>query len=80
MEMTDMERIPESFKLTEDDIKEAIAYWLNSEHGNGDGYDSDFDIEFDVQVKREVPKGAPYGGMTDMIEVKVVSAKAVKTE
>jgi len=75
-----MERVPESFRLTEDDIKEAIAYWLNREHLQDDDYDYDFNIEFDVQVKREVPPGAPRGGMTDMMEVKVVTAIAVKDD
>jgi hypothetical protein len=68
-----MERIPETLKLSEDDIKEAIEYWLQNEHG----YDANFDVTFDVQTKREIPKGAPYGGMADPIETKVVTAVAV---
>ena len=39
-----MKKIPETFELDEDDIKEAIAYWLNGQHSDDSEYDSDFDI------------------------------------
>lgn len=70
-----MKRIPETFILSEDDIREAIALWLNQQHIQSSSVEYDFDITFDVQVKREIPKGL--GGMTDGIEAKVITAKAV---
>ena len=74
-----MKRIPERFELTQDDIKEAIAYWLNAEHAT-DSYQYDFNIEFKTEtVDGKPPKGAPVGGMSDY-RVTVISAIAMKEE
>jgi hypothetical protein len=72
-----MKKIPETFELSEDDIQEAIAHWLNEEHCDGE-YVYDFDISFSVdRVAVTPPKGAPVGGMGDY-SVQKISAKAVK--
>jgi len=72
-----MKKIPETFELTEDDIKEAIAHWLNAEHCDGE-YNYDFDVSFSVdRVAVAPPKGAPVGGMSDFTK-QVITAKAVK--
>lgn len=75
-----VDRIPETYVLSEEDIREAITLWLNQEHLQDEDYSYDFEITFDVQTKREVPKGAVMGGMTAPIEVKVITAKAVKDD
>jgi len=72
-----MKRIPERFELTEDDIKEAIALWLNQEHST-DEYDYSFTISFKTERKEgKPPPGAPSGGMSDW-SVEVVTAIAEK--
>jgi hypothetical protein len=77
-----MKKIPESFELDEDDIKEAIAYWLNAEHGDGEGYDSDFDITFasseEIDAEADRNYKGPRGGMYEPARKTVVTAKAVK--
>jgi hypothetical protein len=72
-----MRRIPEKFELTEQDIKTAIAYWLNHEVEK-EGIDFTYNVDFRVE-RRETspPKGAPVGGMTDY-SVQVISAVAEK--
>lgn len=73
-----MKRVPETFELDEDDIREAIAHWLNAEHSDGE-YSSDFNITFKAREKRSPGKGPP-GGMNDDIVTTVISAVAVKDE
>lgn len=73
-----MKKIPETFELTEDDIREAIAYWLNNEHLDNE-YENNFDISFKAAEKRSPGKGPP-GGMNDDIVTTVISAVAVKDE
>lgn len=41
-----MKKIPETFNLDEDDLKEAITYWLNNEHND----DSEFDFDYDIKI------------------------------
>jgi hypothetical protein len=74
---SNMEKIPETFKLDEDDIREAITEWLNEHHGDSDWHD--FTIEFQATEKRSPGKG-PLGGMNDDIITTVVSAVATKDE
>ena len=73
----DMEKIPETFKLDEDDIKEAITEWLNEHHGDSDWHD--FTIELKATEKRSPGRGLP-GGMNDDIVTTVITAVAVKDE
>ncbi len=72
-----MEKIPETFKLDEDDIREAITEWLNEHHGDSNW--SDFVIEFKTTEKRSPGRGLP-GGMNDDIVTTVISAIATKDE
>jgi hypothetical protein len=74
-----MKKIPESYELTEEDIKEAIAYWLNNEHLDNE-YENNFTIEFKSEQKESYPKGGPRGGMSDPVITTVVTAVAVKDE
>jgi hypothetical protein len=75
-----MKKIPEAYELDEDDIREAITYWLNEQID--DGFEHDFDITLNAE---EVPdteadtnyKG-PRGGMYEPPMKKVFSAKAEK--
>ncbi len=73
----EMERVPETFKLDEDDLREAITEWLNEHHQND--YNFDYTIEFKVTEKRSPGKGMP-GGMNDDIVTIVVSAIATVDE
>lgn len=73
----DMEKIPETYKLDEDDIREAITEWLNEHHQ--DSYNYDYTIEFKVTDKRSPGRGLP-GGMNDDIVTTVITAVAVKDE
>ena len=66
----DMEKIPETFKLDEDDLREAITEWLN-EHHCDDGYSHDFVIEFKATEKRSSGRGLS-GGMNDDIVTHVI--------
>lgn len=72
-----MERIPETFKLDEDDLREAITEWLNEHHQND--YNYDYTIEFKVTEKRSPGRGLA-GGMNDDIVTTVVSAVATRDE
>jgi hypothetical protein len=73
----DMERIPETFKLDEDDLREAITEWLNEHHQSD--YNYDYTIEFKVTEKRSPGRGMA-GGMNDDIITTVVSAVATRDE
>lgn len=74
-----MKKIPETFELDENDIKEAIAYWLNEgEHSDGEGYSYDFDISLQVKEVQEPPPGGHRGGMSDPVIKNVFTARAVK--
>jgi hypothetical protein len=73
-----MKRVPASYELTQEDIEEAIAYWLNAEHDGGE-YDSNFNVTFKATEKRSPGKGPP-GGMNDDIVTTVITAVAVKDE
>ena len=72
-----MEKIPETFKLDEDDLREAITEWLNEHHCSD--YDYNFTIEFKATEKRSPGRGLP-GGMNDDIVTTVISAVATKDE
>lgn len=72
-----MERVPETFKLDEDDLREAITEWLNNNHQQHENYD--YDIEFTVTEKRSPGRGLP-GGMNDDIVTKVISVVAIREE
>lgn len=72
-----MEKIPETFKLDEDDLREAITEWLNEHHND---YDSvEYVITFKTSEKRSPGRGLP-GGMNDDIITTVISAVATKDE
>lgn len=71
-----MKKIPETFELDEEDIKEAIEYWLNNtEYADYD--EVNFKITFKATEKRTRPTTGPIGGMTDDVVTTVVSAVAV---
>lgn len=74
-----MKKIPESFQLDEDDIKEAIEYWLNNSVNDGE-YHDDFDVEFKTETRRVPPPGGHRGGMSDDVVVNIVTATATKRE
>lgn len=67
-----MKKIPETFELNEEDIKEAIAFWLNNEHSDGE-YESDFEITFASETSRVGSRG-----MDDGETKTVITAKATK--
>lgn len=75
-----MKKVPTTFELDEDDLREAITEWLNNNHN--DSVDS-YTITFKSETK-EVPRSSAYrgpiGGMTDPVMKTVVSAVAVKDE
>lgn len=74
-----MKRIPEQFELDEDDLVEAVTYWLNHTQFDEDDDGNDFDITFKVeQVQIPPPASAIRGGMTDPIIKNVFSATAKK--
>lgn len=76
-----MKKIPETFELSEQDIKEAISHWLNEEHCDGE-YAYDFDITFDSseEIDAEADRNykGPRGGMYEPAMKTVITAKAVK--
>jgi hypothetical protein len=57
-----MKKIPESFELDEDNIKEAIVDWLN----NVEYYDTEEDVDFDVTLTYD-----PSSGLTRAKAVKL---------
>jgi hypothetical protein len=75
-----MKKIPESFELNEDDIKEAIAYWLNNHEDYGTDVDFDFTVTLKSEERRVPPPGGHRGGMSDDVVMTVFSAVAVKDE
>jgi hypothetical protein len=76
-----MKKIPESYELNEDDIKAAITMWLD-EQGQDDDPDieSQFEITFKTETEQVYPNTGPFGGMSDPVEVVIVSAVAVKED
>jgi hypothetical protein len=75
-----MKKIPESFELNEEDIKEAITDWLNN---HKDYADPVLDFEFKITLKSEECRQPPSGYPTVMKEDVVTttfSAIAVKEE
>jgi hypothetical protein len=72
-----MKRIPETFELSEEDIKQAIAYWLE-DVVCVENDANPFNITFSVdRVAVAPPPGAPVGGMSDFTK-QVITAKVVK--
>lgn len=70
-----MKKIPTTFELDENDIREAIEYWLNNEHSDyGDSVS--YTISFSVEEKRTPPSGGHRGGMSDDVITQVISARA----
>lgn len=69
-----MKKIPASFELTQDDIKEAIAEWLNRDQSEGW---NDYNISFIVSEHRAPGHGLP-GGMNDDIVTTVINAVAIQ--
>jgi hypothetical protein len=57
-----MKKIPESFELDEEDIKEAIVDWLNKV----EYYDSIDDVDFDITLTYD-----PSSGLTRAKAVKL---------
>jgi hypothetical protein len=68
-----MKKIPESYQLTQEDIKEAITYWLNN-HSEA-GFDDD-DVEFDISFQTETRHAAIPG--SQWYDQTIVTATAVK--
>lgn len=76
-----MKKIPESYELTEEDIKEAITYWLNNHEEYGSEVeDFDFTVTLKTEERRVPPPGGHRGGMSDDVVMTIVSAVAVKNE
>ena len=75
-----MKKVPESFELSQEDIEEAIAYWLNHEHGNGEYYDSAFTVAFKIEEKENYPPRSPHGGLNGPFKKTLITAVAVKDE
>jgi hypothetical protein len=73
-----MKKIPASIELDEDDIREAIEYWLNNEHN--EDYDRAYIITFKVTEVQSDPPGGHRGGMSDPIITQVISALAEEDE
>ncbi len=67
-----MKKIPEAFELTEEDITEAITFWLNEYHTDEAG--NDFEVSF--LVKEKVLNYG--GGMQDATTKNVITALATK--
>lgn len=44
-----MKKIPARYELSEEDIKEAIKYWLNKRYEN-DGYEHEFTVALSVEA------------------------------
>ena len=74
----DMKKIPATFELDEDDIKQAITEWIN-EHHDADTDWNEYVITFKASEKRSPGRGLP-GGMNDDIVTTVISAVATKDE
>ena len=74
----DMKKIPTTFELDEDDIKEAITEWIN-EHHDADTNWNEYIITFKTEERRSPGRGLP-GGMNDDIVTTVLSVVAVKDE
>ncbi len=74
----DMKKIPTTFELDEDDIKEAITEWIN-EHHDTDADWNEYGIIFKAEERRSPGRGLP-GGMNDDIVTTVISAVAIKHE
>ena len=73
-----MKKIPATFELDEDDIREAITEWIN-EHHDADTDWNEYIITFKTEEKRSPGRGLP-GGMNDDIVTTVISAVATKDE
>lgn len=72
-----MKRVPAHFELDENDIRQAILYYLRSQ---GVDHNAKFDISFSVdRVAHAPPPGAPVGGMGDYSRQEI-TAKAVRKE
>lgn len=71
-----MKKVPLTFELDENDLKEAITEWLNEHHDDDTSW-SDYTITFKTEEKRSPGRGLP-GGMNDDIVTTVVTAVAVK--
>ena len=71
-----MKKIPATFELDENDLREAITEWIN-EHHDSDKEWSDYTITFKSEERRSPGRGLP-GGMNDDIVTTVITAVAVK--
>jgi hypothetical protein len=77
-----MKKIPTTFELSEEDIKEAISFWLSRVHEKDN--DGNWDYEYDIVLNSERKDVAPYpgacsGGMSDWSR-EVITATAAKKE
>lgn len=76
-----MKRVPESFELSQEDIAEAIEFYLNNhEDYRDDQIDFDYKVTFKTETRRVPPPGGHRGGMSDDMEMTIVSAVAVKED
>ena len=73
-----MKKIPLTFELDEDDIKDAITEWLNEHHDDAVDW-SNYVVTFKTEEKQSPGRGLP-GGMNDPIITTVVSAVATKDD
>jgi hypothetical protein len=73
-----MKKIPATFELDEDDIREAITEWINEHHDTDTNW-NEYDITFKATEKRSPGRGMP-GGMNDDIVTTVISAVVLKDE
>ena len=73
-----MKKVPASFELSQEDIEEAIVYWLNHEHGTGEYYDGGFTITFKTEYKENYPARGPNGGLKGPFHTTAITVIAVK--
>jgi hypothetical protein len=71
-----MKKIPATYELTQDDIKEAITEWLNENHDDDNDW-NEYNISFGVSEHHAPGKGLP-SGMNDDIVTTVINAVAIK--
>jgi hypothetical protein len=74
-----MKKIPESYELNEEDIKEAIAQYICNEHQDMLNAETPFKVTINVERKQIYPKTGPYISVADT-EITIVSATAIRDE
>lgn len=71
-----MKKTTVKYHLDEEEIKEAIQEWLENNHD----VEAEVTITFQVEHKQEQPQTPYRGGMSDWIDVTVITATAEEAE